>query len=455
MSTRRRVRLIAIGYDIAGTGLTRVMHSIMRRLADRHEIHYLGIGYAGDVVRDRGLTIYPTNRKGGDVFAAFQAIRLIDEIQPDLIFVLHDLWLFEYYLRLFAPFRDRLSIAAYIPLDGRITDEAHAAPLEHADRVIAYTRFAQAELEGAFRRLIARGVAPRFPAVDVIPHGTDADRFFPLAELTQAGYASEGRATAKRRVFPWAAHDAGDSFVVLNASRPDKRKRVDLTVKGFAQFAAGKPATVRLCLHHAILDQPTERDLRSLIQQCGIAERVSLNPLGTGVASDADLNLLYNACDVGISTSMGEGWGLVSCEHGGAGAPQIVPDHTACAELWRGRGELIPPVRSGVPEFSVLEMGEVSPDGVARALETLYRDPAGRQVLARAAVALARTPAHSWDAIARQFDDLFVALGRAGRNGVRLTHVRKRTPDVRSTTAESCGALSSSPARPPVPLVRV
>ncbi len=43
-----------------------------------------GIGYSGDVVRDRGLTIYPTNPKGGDVFAAFQAKRLIDDIQPDV-----------------------------------------------------------------------------------------------------------------------------------------------------------------------------------------------------------------------------------------------------------------------------------------------------------------------------------------------------------------------------------
>ena len=106
-ASRPRVRLIAIGYNIAGTGLTRVMHSVMRRLADRHEIHYLGIGYSGDVVHDRGLTIYPTNPKGGDVFAAFQAIRLIDEIQPSLIFILHDIWVFEFYLRLFGPFRDR------------------------------------------------------------------------------------------------------------------------------------------------------------------------------------------------------------------------------------------------------------------------------------------------------------------------------------------------------------
>jgi len=52
----------------------------------------------------------------------------------------------------------------------------------------------------------------------------------------------------------------------------------------------------------------------------------------------------------------------------------------------------------------------VSPEGVARALEAVYRDPARRQELARAAVAAANDPAYSWDAITRQFDDLVVEL---------------------------------------------
>ena len=72
-NSRARLKIIAIGFNTHGTGLTRVMQSIMRRLAERHEIHYLGIGYSGEIIRDRGLTIYPTNPKGGDVFAAFQA----------------------------------------------------------------------------------------------------------------------------------------------------------------------------------------------------------------------------------------------------------------------------------------------------------------------------------------------------------------------------------------------
>src|SRR3954467_3792837 len=115
-STRAGLRLIAIGFNMPGTGLPRVMRSIMRRLADRHEIHYLGIGYSGETIRDRRLTIYPTNPKGGDVFAAFQAKRMIEDIQPDLVFILHDIWCFEHYLNVLGPYRDRLGIVAYIPL---------------------------------------------------------------------------------------------------------------------------------------------------------------------------------------------------------------------------------------------------------------------------------------------------------------------------------------------------
>jgi len=47
--SRPRVRVIAIGYNTSGTGLSRVMHNITRRLADRHEIHFLGICYSGEI----------------------------------------------------------------------------------------------------------------------------------------------------------------------------------------------------------------------------------------------------------------------------------------------------------------------------------------------------------------------------------------------------------------------
>lgn|SRR5262249_35953786 len=66
--------------------------------------------------------------------------------------------------------------------------------------------------------------------------------------------------------------------------------------------------------------------------------------------------------------------------------------------------------RSYVPEFTVLEMGEVSPQGVAQALENLYSNPTHRQRLAQAGFALTQRPEYSWDGIPQKFDDLFVTL---------------------------------------------
>jgi glycosyltransferase involved in cell wall biosynthesis len=408
--SRSRLKLVAIGFNTHGTGLTRVMHSIMRRLADAHEIHYLGIGYSGETVRDRGLAVYPTNLHGGDVHAAFQAKRVIEEIAPDIVFILHDIWYFGHYLRTLGPYRERLKLVCYLPLDGRIADEDDAAPFANADRVVVYTDFARKEFEGAFDRLRAKQ-GGEFPPVAVIPHGVDRSRFHPLPALSQAAFASPGRVEAKQKVFA-GLQDAENSFIVLNASRPNKRKRIDLTIEGFALFAAGKSANVRLCLHHALMIEQEREQVHTLIERFKLQERVHLNPLGESVVEDAALNLLYNACDVGLLTSMGEGWGLVSFEHGAAGAAQIVPDHSACAEIWNGRAEMIPLARRYIPKFSTLEMGEVSADGVAQALDNLYRDPQRRQQLAQAAFKAAQNPAYAWDAVAQRFGDLFAELAR-------------------------------------------
>src|SRR5262249_21421070 len=189
-----------MGLKTGGTGLTRVMHAIMRRLADRHEIHYLGIGYSGETVRDRGLTIYPTNPNGGDVFAAFQAKSLIEQIDPHLVFILHDIWMFDYYLRILGQYRERLKIVGYIPLDGKIAEEKEAAAFENADRVVVYTEFARREFENAFLKLCQKRQVV-FPDVTVIPHGIDRDRFYPFPQLLESSFDSAGRVEAKQRVF--------------------------------------------------------------------------------------------------------------------------------------------------------------------------------------------------------------------------------------------------------------
>ena len=166
-----------------------------------------------------------------------------------------------------------------------------------------------------------------------------------------------------------------------------------------------------LLTHHGVASEPQKDQIRSLVERFELTDRTYLNPLG-GAVDDRELNLLYNACDVGINTSMGEGWGLVSFEHGAAGSAQIVPAHGACTEIWNGRAEMMRPVKRYTPEFSAFEMGEVSAEGVAKALDNLYSNPQRCRQLAQAAHEAAQNPDYSWDAVAARFDELFAELAR-------------------------------------------
>ena len=72
------MKIIAIGYNTAGTGLTRVMHSVMRRLADRHEIRNRVVG---DGMRLVAISLV-LGLAGAFVLARAQSARRAIRIDP-------------------------------------------------------------------------------------------------------------------------------------------------------------------------------------------------------------------------------------------------------------------------------------------------------------------------------------------------------------------------------------
>lgn len=389
-SDSARRHLVAVGWQVPGTGLTRVFRALLGELSEDWGIDVAGIGYAGPVRREAGIRIHPTAPGGRDTFGLAAARELIETIHPDVILCHHDLWILARYARQLGPVRGDACLAAYLPLDGVITDETLAEPLLDFDLVITYTDWARRELENAWRRL---GATHR-PRLEVLPHGLDRAVFQADPNLVASDFDPAARSGVRAEVFRGHV-DPGSAFVVLNASRPAIRKRLDLTIEGFARFARDAPDAM-LCLHHAVTDHDHNEDLQQLIRQHGVGHRVILNPLGSRVLSDRDLNLLYQACDVGLNTSTGEGWGLISFEHGAAGGAQIVPAHSACAELWDDAAELLPIVRRFVPGYSPLQMAEISPASVAEALSRLHQDPELLRRRSRQAHLLATARAPTW-----------------------------------------------------------
>jgi glycosyltransferase involved in cell wall biosynthesis len=108
---------------------------------------------------------------------------------------------------------------------------------------------------------------------------------------------------------------------------------------------------------------------------------------------------------VGVQTSQGEGWGLTTHEGFAVGRPQIVPNHSACAELWSDFTSLVhvgDPIvdrQSGITQYPPL-IGAIAQNMAIEYAE--LRQRYSRQSLRNNAI----KPEYQWDNIADQFLNL-------------------------------------------------
>lgn len=383
------------------TGLARVTCGIAVHLAPYCDMHVLGIDCFDPQqtgLMAAGWTLHH-NPLGYDVFAEMRLEQLLDTLQPDTVVLYNDVGVIERYFHALDCARHRSKVIGYCPVDGEFAHPDAVAPLLRLDALAVFTEFGRNAICKAAAHI---GLASRavFQNISVIPHGLDLDDFHPCPP-DQPDHAR--RRAARCALLP-GEPQAWDGFWVLNANRNQPRKRLDLTLEGFARFAAGKPDDVRLYLHTGM--QEIGIDILRYAEILGISRRLLLTRRD-GQHPDCSshhLNLIYNACDVGVNTAIGEGWGLVSCEHGATMSAQIVPRHSACAEIWHGAALLMEPAATvcGI----MLQGRVIDPDNLADALQRLYDDPEQRRQLAKAAHARVNNAAYRWPQVAAQWNSL-------------------------------------------------
>jgi len=404
-------KLLVTGLYAPGSGLTNVLSVLVRELRDRFTIH--GLGFQPHATRSN--TDVVVAGRPMQVQASARPVFVADpdwlrchmaEIAPHGVLVTGSAFLATPLLRQLQPYRHRCRLFFYLPIEGELVNEEIARTLELVDVCTLYTEHARRTVADLCARVAQRDPGFRAPRLCVAGHGVDTSDFFPLHGEPDGHFTVDGRAAAKRLLFP-DRPDLHRAFLILNANRAYYRKRLDLTIAGFADFARHR-SDAYLYLHICHLSQAQDASLRALIERCGVGERVLLNALTPGASSlpVERLNLLYNACDVGLTTAMGEGWGLVSFEHGATGAPQIVPDHTSFSENWQGAAELLPPVGREHVFYEFADMFVVSPADVAQALARLYGDAHYRQRMANAAYRRATETRYRWSAVGRSFAGL-------------------------------------------------
>jgi D-inositol-3-phosphate glycosyltransferase len=402
-------RVLVIGLTTYGTGFARVLTSLFEHLNTSYELHCFGLGGPDKFfVGSQLVHLYRAPRDVRLPCAAQQLRGIVDSVNPQIVFLLGQAWWLEPLLLVLQPYRSKLQIVNYMPIEGNLTDLEAARTVGLVDHCILYTEFARKNLSSLCQRLEHEGSQFCAPKLHVLPHGIDTETFWPCSGASVARQGNCSRVGIREKLFPGIPMvHAG--FLVLNANHPSHRKRLDITLKGFAQFAEGKPENVFIYLHQTLTDGYTNQRMRRLVVSLGLEKRVLLNVLNDNreSLSEQQLNLLYNACDVGISTSMGEGWGLISFEHAATGAAQIVPAHTSFIENWTGAADLL---RVTGREYLWDEHTEAyipCACDLARKLERLYEHPSHLQQMSSAAYGRATSPKIRWSRISHQLDQLF------------------------------------------------
>ena len=225
-------KILWSGDIVARTGFTRVTENLITRLKDKYEIVVLGNNWWGDPNEfQKDFQMFPSsNRFATEPFGVQQVREITEAVRPDIVFVNNDAWIVNHIYEQIRELHERklFKFVAYMPMDsygwtGCLNQYSNAW-----DGIYVYTKFGAEEFK-------LSGINKE---VGVIPHGITDGQFYPM---------DKGEVRKKLSI-------PEDCFVVFNGNRNQARKRIDITIDAFAQFAVGRPDT-QLYLHMGMKDQ--------------------------------------------------------------------------------------------------------------------------------------------------------------------------------------------------------
>lgn len=386
----KKAKLLWCGDIVAMTGFARVTENVISRLKDNFEIVVLGNNWWGDPTPlQKEYKMYPSSNRHQTAPFGEQRIREVIELeQPDVVFTINDMWIINEQYRQIQDLhkQGKFKFVGYAPMDSYAWTGCLAETANEWDAIVSYTEFGAHEF-------VKGGITK---PIYVVPHGVTPGQFYP-----------KNKTEARRKLGL-----KEDSYIVFNGNRNQFRKRIDITIKAFAAFAVDKPEAM-LYLHMGLKDQGW--DIMAVFAR--EMNRVGLDPNGRIILTTNQnnppnvsvdmLNDIYNACDVGVNTCKGEGWGLVNFEHAACGVAQIVPNHTSCKEIFEGCTELIRCDHIDVDPNYSREMPCPSSEHLTELLDDLYQNPDIEKKVADACYKRVTDPRFSWDTVASEFGGIF------------------------------------------------
>lgn len=393
-----KLKMLFVCDLVAPTGFATVAHNIIKHNKEIFDITGLGVNYKGDP-HPYDFPIYPAMAgMQGNIYGLDRLCNILNQNTFDIVYILNDAWVISYYLDAIKKNVTKAlpKFVVYFPVDSKFHNKQWYKDFDIVDKAFTYTQFGVDVVKECMPDL----------DIGIIPHGVDTGTFHRLHDT---------KGESKFELLGKTVYDMGNPeelFFVLNANRNQPRKKLEITMEGFSLFAKNKPETVRLYMHCGVRDSAI--DVSYLSFRYGINDRLIMTNLNPGIqrVSEDRLNMIYNACDVGINTSLGEGWGLTNMEHAVTGAVQIVPRHSACEEIFSDCGMLMETVADSMFDNSQTVGKITTPQEVSRCLEILYNNNSLRKELCAKSISKFSSPKYQWVDIANIWRDVFIEVSK-------------------------------------------
>lgn len=386
------------------SGFGNVTRFVCQGLASRgHDVSIIG-WQTKQSYEWNGCKVYPSMGR----LASESVFPFLVRHRPEVVIALADIWWLPYFCSPHVRRQMELTDtpwALYFPVDGDMHGEhlpsSWIEMLRQVDVPIAMSRYGQ-------RIAQQHGIS-----CDYIPHGVDLSVFCPPAD----------REESKKRI------GAAGKFLVLSDSRNQPRKMLPRLLDIFAKFARDCPDSL-LHLHTDPDDEFTQSPIYSYnvcadIHHLGIESKVQLSPgmklaVGRGLPQ-SELAAYYQAADVHLLASSGEGFGLPTIQAAAAGCIPMAVAYTASLELVQDHGEAIRISEWTENEFGI-RRGLIDIDDAVARLKGLYCNR--RTLPDRSARCREFAMAYAWDSAIDQWDRLLSSLGRSKKRIARSPATR-------------------------------
>lgn len=378
-----------------------------------HEVTTTGIQTALRTDYYDNIPIYPIDT-GGHVDESGQLFLNIQHLKPDvLLYVGQTDADMNYVTKIF----DKQVI--YCPVEGQNIPDLMAADLKsvvlRGGRVIAQCQYGYNEMKKA-------GV----DAHGYIYHGIDPTVFYPIqnfkingtevSKVSMLKLIRDEEGNAK-----WQQYDINIAELISGmkgkfiygfvGNNFGLRKQIPRLLKAYAMLI-GENRQIKdrsVLALHTLPISIRGVNLIKVVHQLGIQDNVifGYSSFGSAGWSEEEMNIWYNLCDVNVSASSSEGFGMATLESMACGVANIGPNCSSFIELI-GNGENARGLLADIATYHQIQDGSeralVDEYDLAEKMKIAYVDKDKMKLFEKNAIKFAGN--YTWDKIVGQFDDV-------------------------------------------------